>query len=91
MENTENQEKEVQQPQVKFDPSLDKFTNIKSTDDLLKAIEVINNAIPLKVRYIRVTGTQQKPVETVVEHSIWTDKELEFLKSKLIHLVNYVQ
>ena len=91
MENTENQEKEVQQPQVKFDPSLDKFTNVKSTEDLLKSIEVINNAIPLKVRYIRMVGNQQKSTESVVEHSIWSDKELEFLKGKLIHLVNHIQ
>jgi alkylated DNA repair dioxygenase AlkB len=90
MENTENQEETqttgLEKPNV-FNPSLDKFTNVKTTEELLKAVEVINNAIPLKVRYIRVNGKS----ETVVEHSIWNDDELQFLKGKLIHLVNHIQ
>jgi len=83
----ETQETPVQE-KVKFDPSLDKFTNVKTPEQLLNAVDVLNTTVGLKLKYW-MKG--EKGQNQLVETSIWTDEEIQFLKGKLINFVNFIQ
>jgi hypothetical protein len=93
MENTEVEKQttgysEVAQEKPKFDPSLDKFTNIKTPENLLEAVDVLNTTLGIKLKYW-MKG--EKGQNQLVETSIWTDEEIQFLKGKLINFVNFIQ
>lgn len=89
MENTEVTEQETSvQEKVKFDPSLDKFTNVKTPEQLLNAVDVLNTTVGLKLKYWMKGDKGQNQL---VETSIWTDEEIQFLKGKLINFVNFIQ
>jgi hypothetical protein len=77
-----------EKPQVKFDPSLDKFTNVKTPENLLQAVDVLNTTLSIKLKYW-MKG--EKGQNQLVETSIWTDEEIQFLKGKLINFVNFIQ
>jgi hypothetical protein len=83
----EQQETPVQE-KVKFDPSLDKFTNVKTPEQLLNAVDVLNTTVGLKLKYWMKGDKGQNQL---VETSIWTDEEIQFLKGKLINFVNFIQ
>ena len=89
MENTEVTEQETPvQEKPKFDPSLDKFTNVKTPENLLQAVDVLNTTLGIKLKYW-MKG--EKGQNQLVETSIWTDEEIQFLKGKLINFVNFIQ
>lgn len=77
-----------EKPQVKFDPTLDKFTNIKTPEQLLSAVEVFNSALGTRLKYWVKDG---KGNNQLVETSVWTDEETKFIKHKLLTLLNHVQ
>lgn len=83
----ETQETPVQE-KVKFDPSLDKFTNVTTPENLLQAVDVLNTTLGIKLKYWMKDG---KGNNQLVETSIWTDDEIQFLKGKLINFVNFIQ
>jgi hypothetical protein len=87
MEEQEVTEQPVQE-KVKFDPSLDKFTNINTPENLLQAVDVLNTTLGIKLKYWMKDG---KGNNQLVETSIWTDEEIQFLKGKLINFVNFIQ
>lgn len=76
------------QPKVKFDPSLDKFTNVTTPENLLQAVDVLNTTLGIKLKYWMKGDKGQNQL---VETSIWTDEEIQFLKGKLINFVNFIQ
>lgn len=78
----------VQEPKVPFNPSLDKFTNIKTPEQLLKATEVLTDTLAVKLKYWVKDG---KGNNQLVETSVWTDEEAQFIKRKLLTLLNHVQ
>jgi hypothetical protein len=87
MEETQVTEQPVQE-NVKFDPSLDKFTNVNTPENLLQAVDVLNTTLGIKLKYWMKDG---KGNNQLVETSIWTDEEIQFLKGKLINFVNFIQ
>jgi len=84
----EEQSETPVQEKVKFDPSLDKFTNVKTPENLLTAVDVLNTTLGIKLKYW-MKG--EKGQNQLVETSIWTDEEIQFLKGKLINFVNFIQ
>lgn len=91
MQETEKEVENTETPQEekpKFDPSLDKFTNVKTPENLLNAVNVLNTTVGLKLKYWMKDA---KGNNQLVETSIWTDEEIQFLKGKLINFVNYIQ
>ena len=87
MEEQEVTEQPLQE-QVIFDPSLDKFTNVNTPENLLQAVDVLNTTLGIKLKYWMKDG---KGNNQLVETSIWTDEEIQFLKGKLINFVNFIQ
>jgi hypothetical protein len=77
-----------EKPKVPFNPSLDKFTNVTTPENLLQAVDVLNTTLGIKLKYWMKDG---KGNNQLVETSIWTDEEIQFLKGKLINFVNFIQ